>query len=160
MLLKIWYVKIGTSFVKRRGQTKCVSAIFQTPIYDDVQTKERSYLCDLCPSVFTSKAGLSDHVKSVHLGEKRFSCEKCGKQVRPMPKILYTANKNICFSFFAKTNCCSTWTVMRRRKCTSVTFVVSLPHRQNDLFLVAQKASRLALFSLSKRPKVVRLFPI
>ena len=39
------------------------------------------YLCDLCPSVFTSKAGLNDHVKSFHLGEKRFACEKCGKMV-------------------------------------------------------------------------------
>ena len=40
------------------------------------------YLCDLCPSVFTSKAGLNDHVKSFHLGEKRFACEKCGKMVQ------------------------------------------------------------------------------
>lgn len=45
-------------------------------------------LCEMCPQDFTSKAGLNDHIKSVHLGEKRFTCEKCSKQFYRKNKLL------------------------------------------------------------------------
>ena len=46
------------------------------------------YLCHLCPSEFTAKASLRDHVISFHMGEKRFKCNVCDKTFFRKNKLL------------------------------------------------------------------------
>lgn len=37
------------------------------------------YQCPQCDSIFMQKGGLQSHINSVHLGDKPFICEECGK---------------------------------------------------------------------------------
>ncbi len=40
----------------------------------------RDFVCPTCGSAFGQKSHLTQHVKSVHLGEKPFQCEECGQR--------------------------------------------------------------------------------
>ena len=47
-----------------------------TRVHDKI---DKNFQCNICSNTFTSQNGLQYHLKSVHEGEKPFSCETCQK---------------------------------------------------------------------------------
>lgn len=40
---------------------------------------EKTYFCDLCPSIYKSKRGLRDHIIVYHLQRRDHACDECGR---------------------------------------------------------------------------------
>lgn len=74
---------VATTDVKKVNQWRCPLCPSQFLLFDDCSkhiSTHRSNRCDMCSSVFKSRARLSRHKYRVHSGIK-FDCETCGKSL-------------------------------------------------------------------------------
>ena len=67
MLYAVEELRVGLRGVKTKMEFKMVNSI------------KKAFKCEICNSLYTTKANLERHSLSVHEGKKPFKCEICGK---------------------------------------------------------------------------------